>query len=50
MKSAYPTNSTPSSGPLRPTFLRLDPAKSARNPLSLSRRFNEVVDAEEVSR
>jgi hypothetical protein len=50
MKSAYPTRSKPSSDPLRLPFLRLDPAKSARSPLSLSRRFNEVVEAEEVSR
>jgi hypothetical protein len=50
MKSAYPTRSTLSSGPLRLSFLRLDPAKSAHSPLSLSRRFNEVVDSEEVSR
>jgi hypothetical protein len=50
MKSAYPTSCALSSDPLRLTFLRLDPAKSARSPLSLSRRFNEVVDAEEVCR
>jgi hypothetical protein len=50
MKSAYPTTSTRSSGPPRLTFLRPDPAESARSPLSLSRRFNEVVDLEEVSR
>ena len=36
--------------PPRLTFLRPDPAESARSPLSLSRRFNEVVDLEEVSR
>jgi len=50
MKSAYPTWSTPSSGPVRLIVLRLDPSKSARSPLSLSRRFNEVVDSEAVSR
>ena len=38
-KSAYPTGCTRSSGPLRQTFLRPDPAKSARSPLSLSPRF-----------
>lgn len=47
-KWAYPDKSTLSYGPLRQIYLSHDPAKNTRSAISLSRRFNDAADSEEM--